>query len=178
MSLYFPSISIDDVIQAITSFLVPFLPAGVPVIRAQQNRVPPPITYTASDPLVFVQLREVSQTDLETPTMTQSADPDVQQADINTPTQIDVQIDFYGISAGDYCKAVKAVWRSPYAPDQFPIGIAPLFCSNGIQGVLVTGEEQYEDRWLLTASLQYNPVVTVIQQSATVIKTNIFEDLP
>jgi len=175
MTLYFPSITIDAVIEALASFLTPFLPTDLPIVRGQQNRVAPP-TYNGTDPLAFVKLQETSQSDLETPTVIQSADPSVQQESISTPTQMDIQIDFYGIAAGDYCKAVKTVFRSSYAPDQFPDGIAPLYCSNGIQGALITGEAQYEDRWSLTASMQYNPIVTVPQQSALVItaKTEVY----
>jgi len=167
--LYFPSISVDAVIEALTAFLTPFVPTGCPIVRGWQNRVSPPFTAAASDPLAFVKLSEVNQVDLETPQMVQSSDPSIQQATVLTPTRVDVQIDFYGLMAGDYCKAVKAVFRSPYCPDQFPDGIAPLYCGDAIRGALVTGEDQYEDRWLVTASLQYNPTVTVPQQSATVI---------
>jgi hypothetical protein len=171
-ALYLPSITVDAVIEALTAFLTPFVPAGCPIIRGWQNRVPPPFTPAASDPLAFLKLSEVNQVDLETPTFTQSIDSSIQQASVLTPTRIDIQIDFYGLMAGDYCKAVKAVFRSPYAPDQFPDGIAPLYCSDGIRGALVTGEDQYEDRWLITGSFQYNPIVIVPQQSALVITAN------
>jgi hypothetical protein len=175
---YFPSITIDAVIEALIGFIAPFVPVGTPIIRGQQNRVAPPITAGEADPLAFIKLQEIGMSDLETPTMTQSADGSIQIASISTPTQIEVQIDFYGVSSGDYCKAIKAVWRSAYAPAQFPAGIAPLYCTDGHQAPLVTGEEQYEDRWVITGSLQYNPVITVPQQSALTLATNIFEDLP
>jgi len=42
---------------------------------------------------------------------------------------------------------------------------------------LVTGEEQYERRWALTMSLQYNPIVIVPQQSAEVLSMNILNDV-
>lgn len=171
---YVPSILIDAVIDALAAFLQPFLGGTgntTPIVRGQTNRVPMPITG-------FVKFQETIESDLETPTFTNSVDPNVQQATITTPTRIDIQVDFYGPSAGDWCKAVKAVFRSSYSPDQFPDGIAPLFCSDGNQAPLITGEEQYENRWILTASLQYNPDVIVLQQSATKLKMNIIEDLP
>lgn len=171
------TITVDQVIDALTAFLVPFLPDGCPVIRAQVNRTPPPITPGAADPLAFVRLMEVSQSDLETPTMTQGA-VGILSATISTPTQINIQVDFYGTQAWDYCKAVKTVYRSPYAPAQFPDGIKPLYCSDGMFGALVTGEEQYESRVVLTASLQYNPTVIVPQQSATALKLTLLKDLP
>lgn len=174
---YIPSIIVDQVISALAVFIAPFVGDNPEspqfIVRAQTNRVPMPLTG-------FVELRELMQTDLETPTFINNGagDPPVLQATITTPTKFDVQVSFFGPSAGDWCKAVKAVWRTPYAVSQFPAGIAPLYCSDGIQAPLITGEEQYENKWILTGSLQYNPDVVVPQQSAITLKTNIFEDLP
>lgn len=168
---YIPTITIDAVITALAAFLQPFVGIGTPIIRAQQNRVPPPITG-------FVELQELLEMDLETPAFVNNGAADVLQATITTPTRIDIQVDFYGPSAGDWCKAVKAVYRSPYAPDQFPAGIAPLYCSDGQQAPLITGEEQYENRWIITATLQYNPDVIIPQQSATTLEVKTIEDLP
>ena len=169
---YVPSITVDNVIDALAAFLTPFV-GGDPsiIIRGKTNRVPPPLTG-------FVELTELIQAPIETPTQTQSADPDVQQASIVGPKRIDVQVDFYGPSAGEWCTSVETVYRTPYAADQFSGGIAPLYCTDGHQAALVMGEEQYEYRWVLTASLQYNPVVVVPQQSALELKLNILEDLP
>lgn len=169
--MYTPSILVDAVIDALIAFLQPFVGEDTPIVRGQQNRVPPPGP-------VFVKLTEVVQSNLSAPAFFNSTDPAVQQATIDTSTRIDVQIDFYGTAAGDWARAVAAVWRSPYSPDQFPTGVAPLYCSEPHQSPLITGEEQYEFRWVITASLEYNPVVTVPQQSATQLKVNTFEDLP
>lgn len=169
---YIPTILIDAVIGALAVFIAPFIgddPSNPQlIIRAQQNRVPPPVP-------AFVELREILEQDLETPAMENVTE--YQQLIITTPTRIDIQMDFYGPSAGDWLKAVKAVFRTPYAVAQFPPAIAPLFCSDGRQVPLVTGEEQYENRWVATATLQYNPDVTVPQQSATSLAMNIIEDI-
>ena len=174
---YIPTIVVDTVIEALALFLAPFVgnelgntTTPTPIIRAQVNRVPPPLPG-------FVELRDLMQKNLGMPIQIQNPDPDIQQATISTFTQLDVQIDFYGPNAGDWARAVEAVFRSLYAPDQFPAGIAPLYCSDARQAPLVTGEEQYENRYILTASLEYNPDVIVPQQSATSLTTSIFEDL-
>ena len=165
---YVPSILIDQVIDALGEFLQPFI-AGVLIVRGQVNRVPPPVTP-------FVKLTELLINDLETPSVTR--DPANTQISMIGPARIDVQVDFYGPSAGDWCKAVKGVFRSVYAPAQFPDGIKPLYCTDGTQAPLITGEEQFETHWIITASLQYNPTVIVPQQSATALSINILEDLP
>lgn len=167
--LYVTSIAIDTVIEALGAFIQPFMPAGAQIVRGQGNRVAPPLSP-------FVLLTEISQTDLETPRSTD--DPMDGQVNILAPTQIGIQVDFYGAAAGDYCKSVKGVFRSPYAPAQFPNQIKPLFCSDGHQGPLVTGEEQYETRWTLTANLHYNPSVNVPQQYADALSVAVLEDLP
>jgi len=171
---YVPTILVDAVIEAVMAFLQPFVGLDannnpIQIIRGQQNLVPPP-------PNTYVVVTELFQDDIETPTFVNNGT--TLQANISTPTQIDIQVDFYGNSAGDWCRAVKAVYRSSYSPDQFPSGIAPLYCDRGHQIPLVTGEEQYQFHWALTCSLQYNPDVFVPQQSATQLKLTISEDIP
>lgn len=168
MSQYAVSITVDTVIDALADFIQPFA-AGSEIIRAQVNRVPMP-----PDPCIV--LTELLEVDLETPLKAQSLAG--LQADITGPARIDIQIDFYGPAAGDQCKAVKGIFRSEYAPAQFPDGIKPLYCSDGIQSPLITGEQQWESRWTLTASLQYNPIVSLPQQSANALAVNSIKELP
>jgi len=188
MTLYAPSISTDDVITSVIAFLQPFVgnfdgtnivPNNpTPIIRGEVNRVSIPGNNPAGP---FVKVIEINRKNLDVPTQLQSSDSTVQQASIGNSKQLDVQIDFYGPAAGEWSAAVESVWRSPYAPDQYPDGIKPLYCSDAHQLPLVTGEEQYEYRWALTATLEYNPTVNVPQQSAIEleVKTNgsFFEDL-
>jgi len=157
--------SIDNVIDALANFIQPLV-GGAQIVRAQVNRVPMPIDSC----IVLTELLEV---DIDVPY--QTYDDTNQQTSIIGPTRIDVQIDFYGATAGDQCKAVKQAFRSTYGFDAFPAEVKPLYTSDGIQSPLITGEEQYESRWTLTASMQYNPVVTLSQQSANATSINILE---
>jgi hypothetical protein len=166
MANYVVSIAVDAVIEALGAFLVPFVGAAQ-ILRSQVNRV-------AMPPGAFVELTELLQVDLETPITVE----DAASASITGPKRIDIQIDFYGPDASDQCAAVKTVFRSQYAPAQFPAGIAPLYCSDGIQAPLINAEQQYESRWTLTASLQYNPTVIIPSQSANALAVNILEDIP
>ena len=156
--MYTSSITIDQVIDALKTFLTPFVP-DAQIVRAQVNRVAMP-----SNPCVI--LTEMTQTDLSVPFTEYYPDDDA--ATILGPTKIDVQIDFYGAQSGEYCKAVKTAFRSHWGFSHFPDNIKPLYTSDGIQSPLTTGEQQYESRWTLTAYLQYNPIVTVPQQFADV----------
>jgi len=163
--MYTPDIIIDTIIDALGSFLQPFVGAAQ-IILARQNRVATPLD-------AYVLLTDILMVDLETPTRRDS----VGVLSVTTPKRIDVQIDIYGSGSGDQCAAIKNIFRTSYACEQFPANIQPLYCSDGIAGVLVTGEEQYDSRWTLTASLQYNPTVTVPQQAADALAMNIIEDI-
>lgn len=168
---YIASIALDTVFDALIAFLQPFV-GTTPIIRAQVNRV-------ASPAGSFVELTEISSTDLEVPR--QWYDNTNEQRNIIGPKRLMIQADFYGESAGDWCAAVKTVWKTPYAVAQFPAGIAPLYCDDGRESPLITGEEQYQRRWILGLMLQYNPIVIVPQQAADELKMNtvqnVFEDV-
>lgn len=154
--MYTASITVDQVIDALAAFLAPFVP-GAEVVRAQVNRV-------AMPPNPCVILTEMMQVDLTVPATDYQPDDDT--ATVYGPTRIDVQIDFYGAQAGEFCKTVKTAFRSHWGYEHFPANIKPLYTSDGMQSPLTTGEQQYESRWTLTASLQYNPTVTVPQEFA------------
>lgn len=161
--MYTASITVDQVIDALADFLAPFVP-GASVVRAQVNRV-------AMPPNPCVILTEMLQVDLSVPATNYQPDDDT--ATVYGPSRIDVQIDFYGAQAGEFCKTVKTAFRSHWGFEHFPANIKPLYTSDGMQSPLITGEQQYESRWTLTASLQYNPTVTVPQEFADEATPNL-----
>ena len=156
MANYTASITVDQVIDALAAFLAPFMP-GAQIVRAQVNRVALP-----SNPCAV--LTELLQVDLSVPAT--DYQPTANTATIYGPSRVDVQIDFYGAQAGEFCKTVKTAFRSHWGFAHFPANIKPLYTSDGVQSPLLTGEQQYESRWTLTASMQYNPTVTVPQEFA------------
>ena len=164
---YVPSIALDSVFEALGVFLQPFV-APAQIIRAQVNRVAMPVGS-------FVELTEIASIDIEVPR--QWYDTVNLQRNVIGPKRLMIQADFYGSQAGDWCAAVKTMWRTPYATAQFPSGIAPLYCDDGNEAPLITGEEQYERRWVLTMNLQYNPIIVVPQQSADTLSMGIVEDV-
>jgi hypothetical protein len=163
---YVPTLEVDAVCLAIAAFLQPFVGTGTPIIRAYDNGTAPP-----TDP--YVELTEILQVDIETPS--QSYDGPNQQLDVTAPKRIDIQVDIVGAAAGSQATAVQAVMRTAYAVSQFPPGIAPLYCSDARPNPLITGEQQYDYRWTLTMTCQYNPVVSVPQQSATSLSLTVLE---
>jgi hypothetical protein len=168
MANYVNSITVDNVIDALVVFVTKFMPTGSHIVRAQVNRVPMPKVPCAV-------LTEMNQTTLEWPTATYDYDHNL--AYLKGPTRIDIQVDIYGQdNAGEIAKAVQMYFQSQFAYILFPENIRPLYSSEPIQSPLVTGEEQYESRWTLTLSLQYNPSLSLPIQSANAdITVNIFQ---
>lgn len=151
--------TVDDVIDALASFLDALFPGAV-IVRAQQNRVPMP-----TDPCIV--LTELFQTPLQKPQERYDlGNPNASTVTLALPSRLDVQIDFYGPQAGDWCQTVQVAFRTLFAADSFPSGIAPLYTSDGVQSPLITGESQWESRWTLTVSMQYNNSVVMPQDYA------------
>ena len=164
---YVPSIAIDAIFDAVGAFIQPFV-GTAQVVRAQVNRVPMPASG-------FVELTEIGNVDIEVPRSWY--DGVNSQEDFIGPKKLAIQADFYGVSAADWCSAVKTVWRTSYATAQFAPGIAPLYCDDAHEAPLITGEEQYERRWTMTCYVQYNPVVIVPLQSADELSMNIVDNV-
>lgn len=165
---YAVDITVNNIIKALAAFLQPFAP-DAQIVRGQTNRDAPP-------PSPYIRLTEILKVDLETPTVMNNRE--AAQISTLSPKRIDIQMDFYGAAAGDYSAAVQGIWRTAYTCSQFPANIQPLYLSDARQMPLTTAEQQYETRWTLTASLQYNPTVIVPQDYFTTLKVNILEDLP
>jgi hypothetical protein len=163
--MYVSSISIDAVIDALAAFMQPFMLGGE-ITRGQVNRVP-----LADVPSAM--LTEMRQVDIDTPYL--NFDGTTDSATISGGKRIDVQIDLFGTHAAEICATLKLAFRSPYAFNVMPPNIKPLYIDDGINSQLVTGENQYETRWTLTAVMQYNPTVTVPQQFADVASVAIID---
>lgn len=148
--------SIDAAVVAVAGFLQPLMPANTKIVRGMANNVPAP-----NQPLVVI--TEVGQPQYTT-TRTKM-DSIAGTMTYLMPKMLNFQLDFYGTQAGDMCNTAVTMLRSFYATENFPDGIEPLYCSDAMQAPLITGEKQFETRWLCTLSLQYNSPVTVNQES-------------
>lgn len=159
MGNYTPSITLDDIYNALGDFIQNFV-GDAPVVRGQTNRVSMPQAP-------FVLMTELRNADLQVPHVDYDFSIGADSAQIQNAQSFDIQVDFYASNAGDLCSTVMVALRSSWGWDQFPEGIRPLYTADGIQAPLISGEQQYENRWILTTSLQYNPALTVPQQYAS-----------
>lgn len=161
------SITDTDVFTAMRTFLVAVLPTGAEVVKAQDNGVPmPKVQFVAMNNNGYMRLNTNIDTYVDT-----GANPS--QKKIETHTEYRIQLDFYGADSSSWAAMVYGAFRDSYASDLFPTTIQPLYTDNPIQMPLITGEEQYLQRWKMQASLQINPVVTVNQDLAKALSVGL-----
>lgn len=154
--------SVDLAITSTATFLrglMPWIPANN-VVRGQTNGTPPPLPPS----IVITELLQAQYTTTRTKLNTAG-----NQSTYLMPRRLDLQIDCYGPRAAEMANTATTMLRSLYATERFPDGVEPLYCSDPIQAPLITGEKQYETRWSVTFSVQYNAPVTVSQESFNVV---------
>lgn len=147
-----PSITDDAVMTALRTFLLAVLPAGVEVVQGQPNGVPEP---ASPDHVVMTPSRRGQLS-----TTTHTYDPATGQNNIARSTAVHFQLDIYGPSASDNAQVVSTLLRDAYGCTFLTAyNVQPLYCDDGRQMPLVNGEFQYENRWMVNAVLQANPVI-------------------
>lgn len=146
----------QDVFKALVVFFKTFLPVGTEIIQQQDNKVAMPkggfvsMNNNGMERLSFNIDNYQSMTQGKT---------------ILTPIKFEVQLDFYGPTAQQWAAGTVALFRDEYATEIFPSNIQPLYADDPVQLPLITGEEQYLQRWRLAGTLQYNPILSMTQQS-------------
>lgn len=150
----------DTLFIALKAFIMAIVP-GVEVIQGLGNGVPMPANQ-------FICMTAGTQRRLRTNVSTYNGVAGTRT--VEQGTEYSIQVDCYGPVSSDYATTISAMLRDAYACDILaPYGCQPLYTSDPTQSALVNGEENYEQRWMLTAVLQFNPVITVSQDSATTI---------
>jgi hypothetical protein len=104
----------------------------------------------------------------------ESVDADPTQITQEAHFKVTIQLDFYsGSTAGnsvgtafDWCSIVETLWRDNATCVALAPVASPLYTNPPIMAPLDDVEDQYEQRWMLEAVLQYNPLVSVPAQFA------------
>ena len=152
----YPSIIEENVFTALRAFILSAVDCEV--VRSQVNRVAMP----KGD---FIALTPVASAALSTNTDSTSTAAKT----ILRPVQVNVQVDCYGLRAADRAQTIATLFRDDYACQSFKTSgfdIQPLYAEDAHQMPLISGEEQYVERWTFELAMQANPVLTVTQQSA------------
>jgi hypothetical protein len=147
----------DTLITQLRAWLLTLLPAGVEVRRSQQNGVPMPAgAFVAITTIVMPKLA----------TNVSSWAPGASnpgQENNQTSTRWDVQMDFYGSGASQNSVIVANLVRTSSASSYFEGAgglLAPLYAGDPRNNAMINGEQQYEARWTVEASFQFNPTIT------------------
>jgi hypothetical protein len=153
--------TLTAVMNQLGAFLTSIVPAGTPVLRGPIDRAASPnVDYVLMTPVFRTRLR----TNLYTDNIPNTGDG---STDLEQGTQLEVQVDFYGdASSGDWCAEFTTVFRSEAGSIALAPICQPLYADDGRMLPLVTGEEQFLERWMVRAVLQYNPVTSVVTQYA------------
>lgn len=158
----------SDVRAALRLLLLGLVPAGVEVVKAQDNRVATPSATT------FVTINANGRTRLST-NVVSYFDPAVSggtgtgERRLLAPTQLDFDLDVYGPLSDTVAQLVTTTLRDAYACDFFRargLDAAPLYTSEPMQLPFIDESKQYEDHWHVTVTLQANFVVAVPQDFA------------
>lgn len=175
------TITMTDVFTKIRSFLIDtnygIVPAGTRVLRGPINNAAQPADpHVIMTPLLRRRIRTNQETDVDP-----YPAPLPGEIRMEAGMEVTIQADFYGPEAETWAQTFATVWRSEYGVRHLAPTLAPLYADDARMMPLVTGEEQYLERWLVRAVLQYNPVTVTPQEfagSATVEIINVDERYP
>lgn len=158
----------DDVYAAVKAFILAALPlADDHVIKGNQNRVAMP-----SGPFAVMNIVAMKRlrTNLDT---YDPNDTDPSGITREQGLQAEMQVDLYGPASGDWAAIFSTLWRDDYGVTALAPNCAPLHADTPARAPLVTGEDQYLDRWICRAALQYNPVVVTTDQFAEIVSITV-----
>ncbi|MGV3346412.1 LIC_12616 family protein [Enterobacteriaceae bacterium LUAb1] len=150
--------TIDDVIDGIAGFVEPV--CGRCYV-AQSDRVPMGKgVFCMLTPLRFKRLSTSREINRDT------GDPSTSSVGFTEVRQADIQIDIYGEKAGDRAIAIETLIRTGHAYRAIKAvdeRIAPLYSTDAIQTPMINAENQWEERYTITLSLQVHITVDVPQ---------------
>ena len=166
----------SDVYTAVKAFLLGVLPLdSAHVVQGYPNRAAMP-----GGP--FVVMTMVGSHRLRTNVDTwDTTNPAPTVLSYETGMEVMLQLDVYGPSAGDWAQELVTLWRDDYGCQALAPACQPLYSDDPRRMPLIDGEDQYEDRWTITARLQYNPTVTTPQDfadAASVTLINVDKEYP
>lgn len=157
---YVPSITDKQVFDALRAFLLVILPTGTEIVRALDNKVAMPKGN-------FVVMRAVTQTRLATNITEYTLDNAGDTKSSKQEIEYGIQLDVYGSNAANNAMTISTLFRDAFAYESFGDNVKPLYCDDPKQLEFSNAEMQYENRFMIMAYLQCNPVVSTPAQLFT-----------
>lgn len=161
-------ISLDSLYQVLGDFIADVLGlANDHVVQGFPNRVPMPVGP-------FVLMTNTNLKRLRTNVDTwDTADPAPITMQQEVGTQLEMQLDLYGPASGDWAVILTALLRDEAGCVALAPTVQPLYSDDPVRAPLTNAEEQYEDRWIVRAQLQYNPTVSTPQDFADTLAVDL-----
>lgn len=122
------------------------------IIQAYQNNEPAPANAIVMQALFERNLDETST----------YYEPALEQASAHSSVDVRMQISFYGPEGEKRSRTLYSLWKSPYTTSRLEL-CQPLYALGRDRRPYINESNQYEDRWIVDLSLQYNPRVTYAQ---------------
>lgn len=158
----------DDVYTVVRAFIMDQLALdGAHVVLGFGNRVAMP-----TGP--FVLMSNATKKRLGTNSMTWDMVDDAPTSiDLTQPQKLTIQLDCYGPASGEWSDILSTLLRSEIGCDALAPTCQPLYADDPMRIPLTNAEAQYEDRWKVTLSLQYNVTVSTDQQFADTLEVKL-----
>ncbi|HQS69797.1 MAG TPA: hypothetical protein PLM58_09210 [Novosphingobium sp.] len=169
-----PSLTITQAFTALRTFLMAILPAGTEVVQGQANRVSTPqgANFAVMTP---ARLEQMAQT-VHHVTPPVAPAPALGTDEIARSMSLHIQIDVYGPASADNATVITTLLRDSFGTEAFAgTGLTPLYAEDPFQMPLVTGEQQWLQRWTIRAALHGHFAVTVPQGFADTLITELSE---
>lgn len=137
-----------DIYTDVRRYLLSLFPDNE-VVQGYSNNVPLP-----NPPFILMNL--ITETDLNTQINGFHGNG---QATVTRSVETALQLDFYGEESGNRARIFQNLWRDYYTCEI--LGKCQPLYSDNLRYIPLTNEEQeFEERWNITAYLTYNPTIT------------------
>lgn len=159
--------TLTDVYTALGNFIVAMLGLNAgQVIQGYPNRDSMPVgPFVAMTAMLKKRLR----TNIDNFAGTSEVAPAPGPVTSEQGQQVTVQLDCYGPQSSDWSDILTTLLRDNVACLALAPKCQPLYADDPIRAPLTNAELQYEDRWIISALIQYNPITTTAQEYATVL---------
>lgn len=164
------SIRVSDIYTKLGQFIMAQLGIqAAQVVQGYQNRTAMPTPASAGFVVMSAIAKKRLRTNIDNFAATSDPAPAPGPVTSEQGQQIDVQLDCYGPLASEWSDILTTLLRDNIGCMALAPVCQPLYADDPMRAPLTNAEAQYEDRWIVTARLQYNPVVTTAQDYATVV---------
>lgn len=159
--------TLTAVYTALGNFIVAMLGLdSAHVVQGFPNRVAMP-----NGPFVLItaMLKKRLRTNVDNYNSTTDPAPAPAPVTAEQGQQVTVQLDCYGPQSSDWSDILSTLLRDNVGCVALAPNCQPLYADDPIRAPLTNAELQYEDRWIVSALIQYNPVTTVALEYATAL---------